>query len=241
MAPVARVLCASEGVLEPWQSARTVVGQIEELSHQIGREASPPVILVGHSWGAWLSLLVASEHPELVRRVVLVGSGPLRSKYAREVRRRRRARLGPDRWREFEEAERRLSDPKSRPSASVLERLGRLTEAADSYALRPRSSTRVRLDAAAFRSVWAEAEAMRRSGALVRLIRRVRAPVTVVHGAEDSHPWEGVVEPLRGAGLKVRTVVLERCGHEPWRERFAREPFFATLTRELVPVRSDES
>jgi len=234
LAPVARVLGTSGGVVEPWQSARTVAGQIEELSDQIDAWASPPVTLVGHSWGAWLALLLAGEHPEKVRRVVLVGSGPFQARYATETRRHRRQRLTRSQWREFEEIRQRLADPASRASPSALRRLGELAEAADSYELLPHPPAKAETDPATFRAVWAEADEMRRSGALVKALRRVRAPVVVLHGEADPHPLQGVVEPLRRAGVEPRVVVLERCGHEPWWERYARDQFFAELQKELA-------
>jgi pimeloyl-ACP methyl ester carboxylesterase len=234
MAPVARELGATVGVLEPWQSARTVAGQVRELSDQVDAWASAPVTLVGHSWGAWLVLLVAGEHPEKVRRVVLVGSGPFQARYAAETRRHRRQRLTRTQWREFEEIEHRLADPSSRTSPSALRRLGELAEIADSYELVPHPPVEVETDPATFRAVWAEADEMRKSGALVQALRRVRSPVVVLHGTSDPHPLTGVVEPLRRAGVEPRVVVLERCGHEPWWERYARASFFAELREELA-------
>jgi pimeloyl-ACP methyl ester carboxylesterase len=115
-----------------------------------------------------------------------------------------------------------------------LRRLGELAEVADSYELLPHPRPNGESDPRAFRAVWAEAEAMRRSGALGRLLRRVRSPVLVIHGTTDPHPLRGVVEPLRKAGVKLRVVALSRCGHEPWRERYARERFFAVLRKELA-------
>ncbi|MGP8158267.1 MAG: alpha/beta fold hydrolase [Thermoplasmata archaeon] len=234
MAPVARELASTVGVLEPWQTARTVAGQVRELAAQIDQWASPPVTLVGHSWGAWLVLLVAGEHPEKVRRVVLVGSGPFQARYAAETRRHRRERLTRSQWREFEEIQQRLADPLSRATPSVLRRLGELSEVADSYELVPHPPADAETDPSAFRAVWAEADAMRQSGALVRALRRVQAPVVVLHGTADPHPLQGVVEPLRRAGVDPRVVVLERCGHEPWWERYARVPFFLELRKELA-------
>lgn len=38
--------------------------------------ATPPVTLVGHSLGGYLSLIVALRHPDLVGRLVMVSSGP---------------------------------------------------------------------------------------------------------------------------------------------------------------------
>jgi hypothetical protein len=52
--PVARRLAATCGVLEPMQTATSVDGQAEELRIAIESHADLPVVLIGHSWGAWL-------------------------------------------------------------------------------------------------------------------------------------------------------------------------------------------
>lgn len=46
------------------------VGDLESLID------SPPAVLVGHSLGGYLSLCVALRHPELVRALVLIATGP---------------------------------------------------------------------------------------------------------------------------------------------------------------------
>lgn len=234
LAPLARALADIRGVLEPRQSARTVRGLVEELSDQVDRGANPPVVLVGHSWGAWLALLLAARYPEKVRRLILVGSAPFRTGDVRALRRVRRGRLGPSGWREFRAIERRLSSPRARATPADLRRLGALSERADSYRLLPRRTVTTREDPRAYREVWGEASEMRRNGSLLRAVRGVVAPVLVVHGRDDPHPVQGVVGPLRRRGVSVRVVLLDRCGHEPWRERYGRGPFLSTLRRELV-------
>lgn len=234
LGPLARELAPSFGVIEPWQSARTVSGQVEELLGQITRWADPPVVLVGHSWGAWLALLFAAQHPTHVRGLVLVGSAPLRERYVGEIGRRRKEQLTPEQWNEFQRLERRLSDRDEAATVSTLRRFGELAAASASYSLLPRSGSEVRIDLATFRAIWSEAGELRRTGSLARTLRRVRVPVVVLHGREDPHPVRGVVEPLRAAGLRVRVVLLGRCGHEPWRERFAREAFLGAVRAEIA-------
>lgn len=233
LAPVARVLGETRGVLEPWQRETSVAGQVRELSRQIDRWASVPVILVGHSWGAWLALLLAEQHPEQVARLILVGSGPLRARDARAIPRRRRMRLSENDWAEYVALSRLLEERGGGGRSAAMRRLGELSERADSYdpVAHPRGPGK--WDPVALAEVGAEAAEMRRSGALLRAARRVRAPILVVHGANDPHPMEGVVDPLRRAGLDLRVVRLARCGHEPWWERHARARFFAVLRREL--------
>jgi len=231
--PVARELGSTCGALEPWQSVPSVAGQVRELSRQIDRWASPPVVLIGHSWGAWLALLLAGERPELVTRVVLVGSGPLQARYGRAIPRRRRSRLSEGEWAEYVALSRDLSGRGGRGRPAAMRRLGELSERTDAYDPIVHPTVRGRMDPKAFRQIGREAAEMRRTGVLLRAARRVRAPVMVVHGANDPHPIEGVVEPLRRVGLDVRVIRLERCGHEPWWERHARAKFFTVLKREL--------
>ncbi|HEX2326884.1 MAG TPA: hypothetical protein VHQ00_15910 [Chloroflexota bacterium] len=40
-------------------------------------------------------------------------------------------------------------------------------------------------------------------------------------------------EPLERVLRDFRLVLLDRCGHEPWRERHARDRFHALLRHEL--------
>lgn len=238
LAPVARELGRGLGVLEPWQTAPSVPGEVDELFRQITTWADPPVVLVGHSWGAWLSLLLAAEHPRVVHGLVLVGCGPLASRYASEVGRARRARLSAEQQRELERCERRLAAASRPPSATALRRLGDLARVTDSYDLLPHRAAVRSGSAAVFRSVWKEAESMRRAGRLIRAARRVRAPIVVIHGDADPHPLRGVVEPLHDVGIEPRVVLLSRCGHEPWWERHARVRFFEELRAavDVLPV-----
>jgi pimeloyl-ACP methyl ester carboxylesterase len=220
-------------VLEPWQSARTVAGEVTELRRQIEGFASPPTVLVGHSWGAWLAVLLASQHPELVRRLVLVGSAPFRARDAVGIDRRRWLRMTPAERRELGALWRTASDPHKRLSSRSMHRIMEIFEGADSYELLPHSPTESRFEPRVFFPVWRQADRLRRSGALERSLRAVRVPVLVLHGRYDPHPARGVVAPLRKAGVDVRVVRLDRCGHSPWRERYGRVPFLRELRIEV--------
>ena len=105
MTPVARELSADRGVLEPLQTAATLRGQIDELRAGLEAHGDLPIVLVGFSWGAWLSYLLAAEYPLLVSKLVLVSSGPFDQRYADIDKVRlswnRRQRERSDRWRIF--------------------------------------------------------------------------------------------------------------------------------------------
>ena len=85
MAPVARELVSEMGVLEPLQTADSVDGQVEELKDVLQTQGNPPLLLVGFSWGAWLSFILAAQYPSLVKKLILVSSPPFIEKYVPQI------------------------------------------------------------------------------------------------------------------------------------------------------------
>ena len=235
VAAVARELGRRRGVLEPLQTARTVAGQVTELASLLRSHGRPPFTLIGHSWGAWLVLLTAAEHPGLAAKLVLVGCGPLETRWLPDLERARRERLSPADRREFDAILARLGDPAVSDRDAALARLGALCGATDDFdplPEDPEDDGAGAPDGDLFHRVWSEAAARRESGALLDAVGRIDVPVLAIHGEHDPHPVAGVREPLTRAVTDFRLVLLPRCGHSPWRERQARDPFFRLL--ELV-------
>ena len=234
VAPVARELAHAHGVLEPLQTERTIDGQVRELADVLRDNADGAATLIGHSWGAWLAWIVAARHPDLVAKLVLVGSGPFEAHYARKIMPARLARLSETDRAELESLIPALDDSDTPDRDAAMAHLGALVGQADSYApLPPRSASAdpdpIPGDATAFANVWPVAAEMRASGELLALARHIRCPVVAIHGDHDPHPYEGVRDPLERVLADFGFVLLERCGHEPWRERHAREEFYRTL------------
>ena len=223
---------AGLGVLEPLQSAASVEGQVEELREQVTGQALPPVALVGHSWGAFLGYLLAARHPRLVSKLVLVGAPPFEEPYSASILPTRLSRLAPPELAEAEALLRALAS-QAGPSPADLARLGEILEHADAFDPLPAKPAGLPPQPEIFRRLWDEASQLRQSGGLLAAGRRIPCPVLAVHGEHDPHPAEGVKKPLAKVVLDFRFVLLEKCGHAPWRERQARETFLALLQREL--------
>ncbi len=222
-----------ESVAEPLQSKYSVAELVEELREQLlAPELACPVVLIGHSWGAWLAAFAAERYPALVRRLILVGSAPLRADGGIDaVRLSRFSEAGLN---EYHSLLKKLEDTPEAERNSLLSRLGALCEEADTYSrLDSLPVQPCECDGEMYRRVWSEAAAMRSSGELAGIFCRLRVPVTIIHGDYDPHPPEGVRAFLEERGVPHEFRLLSRCGHTPWIERFAREEFFRLLTEDI--------
>lgn len=62
MEPVARELSSQMGILEPLQKGLSLEAQVQELYEILQKMARAPIVLVGWSWGAMLSLIFTAKH-----------------------------------------------------------------------------------------------------------------------------------------------------------------------------------
>lgn len=230
MAPVARELSKKYGVLEPLQTRTTLKGQVQELKAILKRQAHVPVTLVGHSWGAMLSFIFAAQNPSLVKKLILVGSGSFEDRYAADILKTRLGRLNQKERQEVDTLFKILSNPTGKGKNRIFARLGKLLGQADSYkALPERRTALIKCEYGTFENVWNEAKELRRSGNLLSFGKRIKCPVVAIHGDYDPHPAAGVKEPLSRVLKSFTFILLKRCGHVPWNERFAKTGFYAVL------------
>ncbi len=237
MAPVARALSTGRGILEPIQTTTTLEGQVDELKMLLEKHGDLPVTLIGFSWGAWLSFIVAARHPEITRKLILVGSGPFEEKYVAMLQSARMSRLSVEEREEFDATIAALGDPATGGTSMRLARLGALASKTDAYDPTldaPEEADRVELQGDVFQGVWNDAAEMRRNGGLLALGKRIECPVIAIHGDFDPHPAEGVERPLMTVLRDFRFILLKCCGHKPWIERQARDEFYSVLEKELT-------
>lgn len=233
MAPVARDLSSNSGVLEPLQTAKSLEGQVEELKEVLGKKGSLPVTLIGFSWGAWLSYIFTAKNPSLVKKLILVDSGGFEDRYAENIRETRLSRLSEGEREEVESLIEKINEPAYENKNEAFAKLGKLFSKADAY-----KPIKVKTDAIdcqyeIFRNVWREASEMRSSGELLELGKKIECPVVAIHGDYDPHPAEGVQKPLSSVLKDFRFMLLKKCGHKPWIEKYAMDEFYKILKQEL--------
>ncbi|MBN1289542.1 MAG: alpha/beta hydrolase [Actinobacteria bacterium] len=233
MAPVARELSTRLSVLEPLQKASTVEEQVKELYVTLKLNAQFPVTLIGWSWGAWLSFIFTAEHPGLVKKLLIIDSGPFNKESASGIMETRLERLSKDDRFEALAVMKALNDPDTENKNIFLARLGELLKEADSYNATLHDDEVLEYSYDVYESIWEEARELRNTGALLGLGKKIDCPVVAIHGSCDPHPAEGVREPLSGTLKDFKFILVEKCGHYPWFEKEAKKNFFDILTTEL--------
>ena len=233
MAPVARRLGRRWGVLEPLQTSTTLAGQVDELGFLIRQHAALPATLAGYSWGAWLAIMLAARSPSVVRKLILIGCGPLEPRYATGIEETRLERLSPEERREIDSLTSAIENASSPARREAFARFGEVYSKADTFDALPGEDETVEFSPDIYRAVWPEGAEMRRTGELLRLAGLIECPVVAIHGDYDPHPAEGVREPMSRVVKNFRLYILERCGHKPWIERHAADQFYRVLEREI--------
>ena len=233
MAPVARELASSWGVLEPLQTETSIEGQIEELRTVLEENGDLPVTLIGFSWGAWLSFIFAANYPAIVKRLILIGSGPYEEKYVSRIRETRFNRLSEEDKTEVKYLIEVLDSPAAENKSTAFARFGALFSKADAYDPVMYESEVIDCQVDIFQGVWKDAAELRSSGKLLELGKRIECPVVAIHGDYDPHPAKGVQKPLSAVLKSFRFILLKNCGHMPWIERQARDKFYRIIKEEL--------
>jgi len=233
MAPVARELSQDYGVLEPLQTAATLDGQVDELRDVIENHGDPPVVLIGSSWGAMLSYIFAARCPELVKKLIMVGSAVFEDRYAVSIQRARLNRLSEGETREVYSIVEDLNNDVASDKNKLLFRLGELFTKADAYDPITLDTEVIEVSFDIHNGVWGDALELRGSGELLEMGKKIECSVVAIHGDYDPHPAEGVREPLSKVLTDFRFILLEHCGHLPWIECEARGKFYELVRGEL--------
>lgn len=213
-----------KGIVEALQSRYSTAELIEELYLQIGEYCQEEPTLIGHSWGAWLAVLFAEKYPKICKNIVLVGCPPLADQYVKEISLRRLQNLLAEEREIFQ----RVAD--NAATDEDMKKLPGILEKSDNYCLE--SSEKLIIDKAdheMYNRIWNEAAKLRTSGELLAAFKNAQSRLFLIQGDYDPHPIEGVMKPLEENGIPCETYILEKCGHSPFLEKYAKEKFYEIL------------
>jgi pimeloyl-ACP methyl ester carboxylesterase len=222
-------------VLEPLQRRSGPVAlSVAQHVADLAAVAPPVATLVGWSWGAMLALSYASRHPDRVRAIALIGCGTYDEVTRAAYRRAMNERLGETGRRETARIARQIeleTDPAERDA--LLSEMGALAARAQSRDLLhvdgAADGRELPPDARGHEETWADVLRLQVTGTEPAAFAAIRVPVAMFHGDDDPHPGPATRDLLRGCMPQLEYDSFERCGHEPWRERAARDPFLGAL------------
>lgn len=217
------------GVVEAIQSKYSIAELIEELYCQIKDNCIGKVSLIGHSWGAWLVAIFAEKYPELIKSVILIGCGPLEDQYVSEIGSRRLQNLTDEDSAIFQ---RLISN---QATDEDMEKIPRILDKSDNYCLENREKHRAdKADSEMHNKVWSEAAKLRTSGELLASFKNIKSKLYLIQGELDPHPVKGVTLPLQNNNIPCETYILEKCGHSPFMEKYAKEEFYKILMQAII-------
>jgi pimeloyl-ACP methyl ester carboxylesterase len=238
MAPVARELSQYCGVLEPLQSAQSLVGQIEELHEQISAFNDVPFCLVGSSWGATLALFYVSKYGSHVSKVILSGSCVYDSASSEAVKKTREERMSPEDKLRSRDLDIQFAGASDIEKNDIFLKMADCSFEADTYKPLTRDLEILHCEFDTNQKVWSDFKALRDTpeyapGNLRETFSKIKVPIVNIHGDYDPHLIEGIQPFLESCHLNIRLHTLKKCGHYPWIEKAARKPFFEILLKEI--------
>lgn len=217
-------ILTERGIVEALQSQYSIAGLVEELYLQIMKYCQEKPTLIGHSWGAWLAVLFAGKYPKICKNIILVGCPPLADKYVKEISLRRLRNLSDEESKIFQ----RMIDNVA--TDEDIKKIPSILEKSDNYYLE--SSGKLIVDKAdneMYNRIWNEATKLRTNGELLTAFKNIQSKLFLIQGVCDPHPIEGVMKPLEENGIPCKTYILEKCGHNPFMEKYAKEKFYDIL------------
>ena len=229
------------GVIEVLESKETFLEQIEEIALIINHMAHKPITLIGHSWGAFLSLVYCSKYPYNIKKILLIGCGALEHQYVQKIQKTRTERISKEKNNQLNHLLYQLNSANNQEKDEIFKQFGKFYEEIDSYS--PIYEVEnpdfpVFYSYQIYDNAWRSFEQLRNSGKLIDIIKNLTNDIVLIHGNYDPHPIEGIEVPLRRIGVNFRTYFLENCGHSPWIEKFAKQKFFEILKKEILNITS---
>lgn len=131
VAAIARELSKNFSVIEPLQTRDSISELLIELDAVITAYCDRPIVLIGHSWSAWLVFIYTAKYSQRVKKVILVGSGPFEVEYVSDIANNRMKHLSEAERAEFDELLKSLNSDKEIEKDELLKRLGKLVNKSD--------------------------------------------------------------------------------------------------------------
>ena len=116
-----------------------------------------------------------------------------------------------------------------------MAKIPKVFEKSDNYCLENRELHRAdKTDSKMHNSIWREAAKLRTNGELLKSFKQIKSKIVLIQGENDPHPARGLTIPFKENAIDCETYILEKCGHSPFMEKYAKEIFYKILQQIIV-------
>jgi pimeloyl-ACP methyl ester carboxylesterase len=225
---LARGLSDDFQVIEPWQRTSgavplSVAVHIDDIRQLIrSRCKGKKPVVIGESWGAMLALSYAAKHPDTIEGIALVGCGAFE-----EDSRDAGVQVREQRILDYIE---KHPEHKADLELDLGEQIMKWHEMTDAFEPLPyENEASEPFDMKGHTETWEDMVRCQRENIYPQSFSSVISPVIMLHGKQDPHPGKVIRDSLKEFIPQLEYHELERCGHDPVVEKYAREEFFAVL------------
>jgi pimeloyl-ACP methyl ester carboxylesterase len=219
--------------LQLQQDKTSIKSLISHIDDQISRFSKDKVILIGHSFGAWIAGIYASQFRNKVKKVILIGTGPLKYEYVNSIHKTRLRRLNDMDGEEYMSSLSVVYNYDIPRAKLALRRIKYFTDITDNFRPIKKHDFSPPVDLHVFRSLMTEMSYWRKSGKLLNAFAGINCPLTFIQGDYDPHPTKGIIDPLKEKGVSHTFHTLKNCGHEPWMEMEKADEFLKIMASEF--------
>lgn len=232
-APIAEGLSQDFRAIEPFQRGSgieplTVDCHIKDLDYLIDSKIdTQKPFIIGHSWGAMLALAYASSHPDKVHALILVGCGTFNIESRNRMNKVLSERLGEETQKLLNNFESKYPDPIKR----LHVRFDLINKAYDFSPLETTNyeSITESYDIKAHTETWNDMIRLQENGTYPNAFSIIKVPVLMLHGSYDPHPGSMIYDSLKPYIKNMEYIELDKCGHYPWKEKYAKSKFFSLM------------
>lgn len=173
-----------------------------------------------------LGLLFTAQHSNMVEKLILISCGTFSAEDSAKIDHTRLGRLS--------ETERQQVQEILKNSGNKLERLIEIFLHVDVYEGMTRNLEISEYQDDLFNKVWSDFQTLRDTPSYIaNEFSKIKIPVVLIQGDYDPHSVDYIYPFLKKYIQKIDVHVLEKCGHYPCIERYARDPFFELLKSDL--------
>jgi len=179
-----------------------------------------------------LALAYAAVYPNSAGPVVLVGCGTFDKTSRSQIKKTNDERMTSELRERLSVLEKTISDP-----GELMQKKHELLGMLDTY--EPVESDpfdnpedtcpQEPFDMRAFEETWNDMTRLQEEGVYPKAFAAIKSPVIMLHGTYDPHPGDMIHASLQHYIQDMEYHRLDRCGHSPWIEKYARDEFFAIL------------